>query len=247
MDCEGFQSELPDLVYGELPEERRAQAEAHAEGCASCAAIYAEVRGVKGALPAPLAPPQLGTRLKLLARDQLLEEKAPAPDRRGGPIHLAIVTILGACLVAFGLGVTFERQRRGQETPRASLAPEDLTFPSLTPRPSATPARPASTALPPQAREAWQRRLHEAGQERLDTKRWEDAEAFFRRAASVLPDGELAGFARAGAAEALIRQGKEGEARRELEALRREARAGQVPGGAALLQRIAELTQSLGE
>ncbi len=247
MDCEVFQSELPELVYGELPDERRAQAEAHAEGCASCGAIYAEVRGVKGSLPPPLPPPQLGTRLKLMARDQLLDEKEPAPDRTGGPIHLAIVAILGACVAAFGLGVTFERQRRDTSTPRPSLSPGDLTFPSQTPRPSVTPARPTGTALPPQARSAWQRRLHEAGQERLGSERWEDAEAFFRRAADVLPDGDLAGFARAGAAEALIRQGKEPQARGELEALRLEVLAGQVPGGAGLLQRIAELSQSAGD
>jgi putative zinc finger protein len=247
VDCEVFQSELPDLVYGELPDERRAQAEAHAEGCPSCAAIYAEVRGVKGSLPPPLPPPQLGARIKLMARDQLLEEKAPAPDRTGGPIHLAIVTILGACLVAFGLGVTFERQRRGEGTPKPSLSPEDLTFPSQPPRPSATPARPVATALPPQARPAWQARLYEAGQERLGSERWEDAEAFFRRAASVLPEGDLAGFARAGAAEALIRQDQKAAARAELDLLRREARAGRVPGGAELLQRIAELSQAAGD
>lgn len=241
MDCEVFQSELPDLAYGELPPERRAQAEAHAEGCASCGAIYAEVKGVKGSLPPPLPPPQLGARIKLMARDQLLEEKAPTPDRTGGPIHLAIVTILGACLAAFGLGVTFERQRRGAETPRPSLSPEDLSFPTRTPRPSATPARPSGTALPPQARVAWQRRLHEAGLERLAGERWEDAEAFFRRAASVLPEGDLAGFARAGAAEALIRSGREEQGRAELEKLRREVRGGRIPGGAPLLQRIAEL------
>lgn len=247
MDCEVFQSELPELVYGDLPPERRAQAEAHAEGCASCGAIYAEVRGVKGSIPAPLPPPQLGTRLKLMARDQLLDEKAPAPDRTGGPIHLAIVAILGACVAAFGLGVTFERQRRDSSTPKPSLSPEDLSFPTQTPRPSATPARPAGTALPPQARAAWQRRLHEAGQERLQSERWEDAEAFFRRAASVLPDGDLAGFARAGAAEALIRQDRQAEARAELDELRREVRAGRVAGGAGLLQRIAELTQAAGD
>lgn len=248
MECEAFQSELPDLVYGELSDERRAQAEAHAESCASCAAIYAEIKGIKGALPAPLPPPQLGTRLKLLARDQLLDEKAPSPDRTGGPIHVAIVTILGACLVGFGLGVTFERrQQEGGPTPRVSLPPEVLTFPSRTPTATPTPARPTGSALPAQARSAWQRRLHEAGEERLQAERWEDAEAFFRRSAALLPDGPLAGSARAGAAQALIRQDKRGQARTELEALRRDLQTGVVPSDAALLQRVAELALAAGD
>ncbi|MBL4847509.1 MAG: hypothetical protein JKY65_18480, partial [Planctomycetes bacterium] len=50
-----------------------------------------------------------------------------------------------------------------------------------------------------------------------------------------------AGSARAGAAEALIRQDKRAQAREELEVLRRELQVGAIPGGAPLLQRVAEL------
>ncbi|MBL4848173.1 MAG: zf-HC2 domain-containing protein, partial [Planctomycetes bacterium] len=188
MDCEVFQSELPDLVYGELPSLRREQAEAHAEGCASCRTIYEEIKGIKGSLPPVVPPPQLGTRLKLMARDQLLAEKEPPPDRAGGPIHLAIVAILGACLAGFGVGVSFGR--REGEVAKQPLPPGATLFPVTSPAaPSSPSPRPFGVPVPPQARVGWQRRLHEAGEERLAGERWEDAEVFFRRAAAVSPGG----------------------------------------------------------
>ena len=35
--CESFQAELPDLLYGELPPERKESAESHAAGCSGSA------------------------------------------------------------------------------------------------------------------------------------------------------------------------------------------------------------------
>ena len=240
--CEAFQADLPDLIYGEFEGERRAALEGHAAGCPACRELWEEVAQVKGALPTPALPPQLGTRLKLLARDHLLAQEPPAADRTGGPIHLALIALLGMCLVGFGLGVAFQRQRDESPTPRATLpfleppeGPDDL------PR---DPPRPTGTAIPPQAGPAWQRILHDAAQERLAGQRWEEAERLFRRAAKVAPQGPLAASARAGAAEALLRRGERSEALAELEVLRRELQAGLIPGGAPLLQRVAELTQS---
>lgn len=246
MDCEAFQEELPDLVYGELPPERQAAAAAHAAECAACADLLAEVRAVREAVPAPLPPVQLGARLKLLARDHLLEREAPLPpDRRGGPLHLALVAVLGMVLVGFGLGVAYERQRGpSAATPRPTIpfleppaGPEDL------PR---DPPRPSGSAIPPRAGPAWQRVLYDAALERQASERLAEAEQYFRRAAAVAPRGPLAGSARLGLVEVLLRQERRTEARSELEQLRRELQAGLIPGGAPLLQRAAELANELG-
>ena len=198
-------------------------------------------------------PTAYDTRLSSL----VVVEVVPDPDLRRLELRLAappgahqegLVAILGACLAGFGLGVTFERRQREGQGPQKTLPPGALIFPSRSP--AATPSkppRPFGSAVPPQARAGWQLRLHEAGEERLAKGRWEDAEAFFRRAAAVLPRGPLAGSARAGAAEALIRQDKRGQAREELELLRRELHAGLVPGGAPVLQRVAELAAAAGD
>lgn len=242
MKCEAFQADLPDLIYGELAPERRAALEEHAAGCLPCRELWDDVAEVKGALPAPAAPPQLGTRLKLLARDQLLEQgPPPAADRAGGPIHLALVALLGMCLAGFGLGVAFERRQGSDPGPRPTLpfvdppeGPDDLPQ---------EPSRPSGSAIPPQAGPAWQRILHDAASERLTSQRWEEAERLYRRAAKVAPRGPLAAASRAGAAEALLRRGERSAALGELEVLRRELQAGLIPGGAPLLQRVAELSQ----
>lgn len=257
MNCERFQLDLPDLLYGEMPPEAQQAAEAHAEGCAACAALLAELKGVKGALPTVTPPAALGTRLKLMARDELLS--AGAPDQRaevgaaGGPLHLAAVGLLAACLIGFGLGIAFQR-RQEDRVPPPSLPSPSVAFsptPALPiPRdPDDLPKGPglieAADPTPPvpvpRRGAAWQRVMYDAGYARLQQGKLEDARTFLLRAAAVDPEGALAAAAEVGAAEALLRQGHGQEALAELEAVRRAILAGQRYATGSVLQRIAEL------
>ncbi|MGE0710709.1 MAG: zf-HC2 domain-containing protein [Planctomycetota bacterium] len=261
MDCEAFVTELPELLYGELPPERAAAAEEHAAGCAACGELMAELRAVRGALPTVTPPPTLGTRLKLLARDELLAgEPRPPIDARGGPLHLVTVGVLAACLIGFGLGIAFERRR---EPGLAALSPSPgpSASPSAVPGPSEPslplPRGPADIDLGPglqvtdpppptpvpRAPAAWQRVLYDAGQSRLGEGRLAEARTFFLRAAKLDPEGPLTAAAEVGAAEALLREGQRSAALAELEATRRAILAGKRYGTGAVLQRIAELVQ----
>jgi hypothetical protein len=260
VDCEAFTSDLPDLLYGELPADRLAAVKEHADSCTPCQELLGELRGVKGALPSVVPPPTLGTRLKLLARDELLADSDSRPrlDARGGPLHLIVVGVLAACLVGFALGIVFERGR--DEPTLARSSPTPSTLPS--PRPSVSPE--PSLALPdgpdqlepgikrsdpppptpvPKAPAAWQRVLYDAGRSRLRQGKLAEARVFFLRSAKIDPKGSLAAAAEAGAAEALLRQGYRQKALAELEQIRRAILAGKRYGDGNVLQRIAELVR----
>lgn len=257
MNCERFQLDLPDLLYGELPPEGRAEAEAHAEGCPACAALLAELRGVKGALPSVTPPAALGTRLKLLARDELLagapREQRAEVGAAGGPLHLAAVGLLAACLIGFALGIAFQRRQEERlpppppPTPRVAFSPTPaLPIPrdpaELPEGPGVIEATDPTPPVPvPRRGPAWQRVMYDAGYARLQQGKLEDARTFLLRAAAVDPEGALAAAAEVGAAEALLRQGQREEALAELEAVRRAILAGQRYATGSVLQRIAEL------
>ena len=248
MDCSAFQAELPDLIYGELDAEARPRVEEHLRGCSACAGLTDELRAVKGALPRLDLPPLLGARIQLAARDALLEQRGPA-GLRGGPLHLAAAGVLGLVLVAvgFGLGVAWKREAPGEAGLVLPVDPERLareppTTPGVPPE-RADPGRPHA----PRALEAWQRVLHDAGRTCLDRGDATQAREFFRRAEAVHPQGPLALPARLGAAEAALRLSRREDARELLRSVRAALATGEVPGGAALLERVQALEQELGQ
>lgn len=252
MECEHFQEDLPDLLYGELPEERRTWAEEHARGCADCQGLWQELRAVRGALPPLAAPTHLQDRLKLAARDELLT-RAPGgrTPGRGGALQLVAATILAACvtLAGFALGVAYERRRAPAPAPRLEQRASDPPAPGEPPwievnAPSPPGLRLSPTPQPP---EAWQRVLHDAACERLRTGDLRAAREFFLRAAQMAPTSPVAAAAELGAAEAALRLGEAEQARRELDLLQQRIRAGVRVGDAALLQRAAELAQEAAE
>ncbi|HBP22242.1 MAG TPA: hypothetical protein DEA08_31225 [Planctomycetes bacterium] len=256
MNCERFQLDLPDLLYGEMPPEASQAAESHAEGCPECAALLAELKGVKGALPSVTPPAALGTRLKLMARDELLstaprEQKAEI-GAAGGPLHLAAVGLLAACLIGFGLGIAFQRRQADRlppppPTPSVAFSPTPaLPIPrdpdELPEGPGVIEATdPTPPVAVPRRGAAWQRVMYDAGYARLQQGKLEDARTFLLRAAAVDPEGALAAAAEVGAAEALLRQGRREDALAELEAVRRAILAGKRYATGSVLQRIAEL------
>jgi hypothetical protein len=112
MECDGFEGQVLDLLYGELPAERRAAVEAHASSCEACGALsreLGEARKAASVLTVRETPPaELDERVKLMAR-----AAAPVDVRRqsvrGGGLHVAAVVFLGLGLVAssFAVGVRY--------------------------------------------------------------------------------------------------------------------------------------------
>jgi hypothetical protein len=262
VDCDGFQQELPDLVYGQVDPEVRTYLDEHRASCSACAAVLAELQAVKGALPEMRPPPLLAARVKLLARDELLarqaadEQAKPAPPV-GPTLHLAAVAVLAACVgvVGFVLGTRWREGEPSLEVPRGPgdvateprRVPGDPTWIGTMPPggwgpdelPSTGPQRPV-----PRAPEAWQRVLFDSAKGMAQKGEVRQAREFYRRAVAVAPDGPLAAEAQVALAELMLVAGERDEGLELLEATRRDILAGKLVGGPTLLQRIAELSGS---
>lgn len=258
MDCDALQQELPDLLYGELDEALRSACAEHTAGCPACAQLLAELQAVRAVEPRPVPPPLLGWRVKLAARDALLngDPDALPQDRRGLFLPLLTAGLLATllALTAFALGVAVGRRAARRGSPPALPLPEvpdaDAVRPAEPgpgePRELGAEAdglpRPPRRALDvPQASVAWQRVLLDAARARLAKGELRAAREFFVHAARIAPRGPLAAAARLGAAEAALRAGRSQTAAHELQALRKELLAGLLSGDAALLQRLDEL------
>lgn len=255
VDCEAFQHELPDLIYGEVDPEVRPALDDHRRGCSSCDALVVELEAVRQSLPPLRPPPLLQARIKLAARDELLAAAGagPAPAPPIGPtLHLAAACVLAACvgIVGFVLGTTWDRRPADGDDPRLPV-PRGATDigrePALPPGSggSTEPEPPGRHGPVPRAPEAWQRVLYDAAVARVRAGNDAEAAEFFRRAAAVAQEGPLAAAANVGLAELLLKQGKKAEAKALLEETRRAILGGKLVGGPALLQKIAELSQDL--
>ncbi|MBX3471472.1 MAG: hypothetical protein KF878_31855 [Planctomycetes bacterium] len=250
MDCEAYQADLPDLLYGELDPDARPGVEAHRRGCDACDALTRELEAVKGALPAVRPPPLLAARLKLAARDELLDRGAPTfapPPRDPATLRLVSALVLAGCvgLVGFALGVSWRPAPPdpGPGLLRAPGTPTEVPTPPdwAEPEPTRPPPRVA-----PRSPEAWQRVLFDTAASQRQQGDTRQALEFFRRARAVAPEGPLAAAAMVGEAEALLRLGARGEAAGLLEEARRGILGGRLAGGPGLLQRIAELAAEAG-
>ncbi len=104
MDCENYEALAVDLLYGEISPEKRADASAHAAGCAECGKLSKELdeaRQTAASLPSRINPPaELDERVMLAARMAADVRKQPL---RGSGLHVAAAAVLAACLV----GVSF--------------------------------------------------------------------------------------------------------------------------------------------
>lgn len=192
------------------------------------------------------AAPHLALRLKLAARDVLLDREEGAGSRAaGGELLRAVAALLLAgCVIvaAFALGVAFERGR--PDALPVAEGPGLVAIPSPPARvPAGSGEGASSVTRDPATGAAWQRVLLEAARDHLRAGEAAKARSFFLRSAAMAPRSALATAARLGAAEALLAQGRRPEAREELERLRREVRGGVQPGDAAQLQQISELLQ----
>lgn len=247
MDCDGYQAELPDLIYGELDPEARPLVMDHRRDCSACDALTRELEQVKGALPPLRPPPLLAARLKLAARDELLDRRGvadgPPPPPLGSVLRLVAAVVLAACVgvIGFALGVSSRPSSSADETrltvPRT--ATDVGTTPAwVDPEPPRGPPR-----VPPRSPEAWQRVLFDSAVGLREQGDARQAAEFFLRSISVAPEGPMAAAAMVGRAEALLQVGERAEAATLLEEARRGILAGRLVGGPTLLQRIAELAE----
>jgi hypothetical protein len=92
-DCGRVRSELPSLVYGELPSEARAALERHLAGCAPCSEELAAVRDTQ-ALLSRWETPRSHEDPRTLAREVAARAgatPAQAPERRALPRRARLV------------------------------------------------------------------------------------------------------------------------------------------------------------
>jgi hypothetical protein len=113
MECEGFESRVLDLLYGELPEGQRKEAEGHAASCGSCGKLareLGEARKLAASLPHRIEPPrELDERIAIAARAAAESRDVRRQPLRGGALHVAAAVILLGTLAAtsFALGARF--------------------------------------------------------------------------------------------------------------------------------------------
>ena len=90
LDCDGFAAALADYLEGDAPDAVRAAVEAHAEDCADCSALLADLRAIRAhaaALPA-LAPSRdlwSGIAERIDVRVLPLQRTGDANHRSGAP------------------------------------------------------------------------------------------------------------------------------------------------------------------
>jgi hypothetical protein len=254
VDCEAFHTDLPDLIYGELSGDRKHAGEAHMASCALCTELVSDLQTVRTAQRQHLPSPLLSAKIKLAARDELLDEQPTPVLGRGGYLHLATVGVLAACvgLAGFALGIAYDRDRPAPLAPPPfarktppSPPPSFVPLPARDDRPLTIEISDGSDPDRPVRRdpEAWQRSMEDAGRSHLGRGEWTKAREFFLAAVDALPEGPRASYSLAGAAEALLRAGDKATARAEIETLRRRIMAGSLEGDAALLQRLLELSE----
>ena len=153
LDCDGFAAALADYLEGDAPEAVRAAVEAHADDCAECGALLADLQAIPvqaAALPALTPSRDLwsGIAERIDARVLPLERPAArtiVPARRSW----ARPAVAAAALVVATAGITYVATRaRYEEIPAAtaslparSTARESVTSPRqqvavVTPPPS---------------------------------------------------------------------------------------------------------------
>ena len=123
MDCDGFAAALADYLEGDAPDAVRAAVEAHAEECAECGALLADLRAIPrqaAALPALVPSRDLwsGIAERIDARVLPLERPATrtiVPARRSW----ARPAIAAAALVLMTAGITHYVTRNIYEKPTA--------------------------------------------------------------------------------------------------------------------------------
>jgi anti-sigma factor RsiW len=139
LDCDGFATALATYLEGDAPDAVRAAVEAHADGCAECGALLADLQAIRhdaAALPA-LAPSRdlwSGIAQRIDARVIPLSRPAPTivPARRSWTRP----AIAAAALVVATAGITHYATRARYDT--TTVAATTATTPASVGRESTT-------------------------------------------------------------------------------------------------------------
>ena len=165
LDCDGFAAALADYLEGDAPDAVRAAVEAHAEECAECGALLADLRAIPvqaATLPALTPSRDLwsGIAERIDARVLPLERPAArtiVPARRSW----ARPAVAAAALVVATAGITYYATRAQYEATTAvpsltarSTARESVTSPGqrvavVTPPPSQQGGNGGGTTMDP--------------------------------------------------------------------------------------------------
>ena len=138
LDCDGFAAALADYLEGDAPDAVRAAVEAHAEGCADCSLLLADLQAIPrraAALPALTPSRDLwsGIAERIDARVLPLERPAVRTIVPAGR-SWARPAIAAAALVVATAGITYVATRAQYEapTPVASLPARSTARESVT-------------------------------------------------------------------------------------------------------------------
>jgi hypothetical protein len=77
MDCEKFDEQVMDALYGELPELTEAALRRHVESCARCGPAYASLKAAKDGAALTLEEPSVELEQRILAAEKTAYGRAP--------------------------------------------------------------------------------------------------------------------------------------------------------------------------
>jgi len=132
MDCDAFRNSEIDMLYGELDPSTVAAMDAHAAGCAECAARMAKWRSTKSAFPSLVVPIPVGLEAKILAAAEAAMPKKQAPPAAGGAkifqflarpqfaIAASLVLVAGAAVIFGGMNVMSSKKAETASMPASA-------------------------------------------------------------------------------------------------------------------------------
>ncbi|CAN5389247.1 hypothetical protein BH09MYX1_BH09MYX1_19950 [soil metagenome] len=129
MDCEKFESNLIDELYGELDDVTSAAMKRHAGGCSRCAGLLGGLRATRKVAALPLDPLPDGLEERVLAAAREAQKVVPMRSRlsqvvsRAGAWAMRPQTAMAAVfLLAIGSSVVLMNSRSHDEQAPASVA-----------------------------------------------------------------------------------------------------------------------------
>ncbi|MBI3723056.1 hypothetical protein HY251_03740 [bacterium] len=211
MECDGFEAVVVDLLYGELPAERKPEVDAHAAQCPKCGTLareLGEARQLALALPARVTPPRAVDERIAVAARAAAERDVSAFPLRGGSLHVAAAALLVALLSATGFLL-------GRMTAKPPKVVEPVTSDHWTPPRTPgdmvpngergnTPHAGSQDKEPRDPGHRYQEELLSLGKSKLEKKEFSDALTIFRGIYATSGRYPAAIEARLGMAEAYL-------------------------------------------
>ncbi len=152
MDCEKFENNLIDELYGELDELTSAAMKRHAAGCSRCAGMLGGLRATRKVAVLPMEEPSPELEDRILAAAREAQKVVPFPARlsrfvsRAGAWAMRPQTAMAAVFL-LAIGSSFVLMQSRNSSPRsASLSVRDEGSPEPVAAASAAPFDPRAAA-----------------------------------------------------------------------------------------------------